>query len=228
MGPIRPAQGSALGDSPPRAEAPSPEPDPDAGNRRTHRTVLDDPPRLRFRGQPHDAAPKTCTPKGAIPNSPPSPAGDVGLVVADPTPASGSGFSLAGVLLREDRKTPVGTARIRRARHLFRGRKDVLAQRTGWSSSRFGTQVLLTSPTLSRSSRITGLHLNCKTKHNKATIILCIRRNDPTECFTFYPQNYSQDGLSDVEMEREPRGRSGSPIVIAFVELSNAARSARQ
>ncbi len=190
--------------------------------------VLDEPPRPGFRGKPHDAAPKTCAPKGAIPERPPSPASAVSLVVADPSPASGSGFPLAGVLLREARKTPVGSARYRRARRPFHGRKGVSARRAGWPSGQFGTQMLLTPPTLSRSISITGLHLYRKTKHNKAAIILCIRHNERTDCFTFYPQNYSPDGLSDVEMEREPRGRSGSPIVIAFVELSNAARSARQ
>ena len=177
IGPIRPAQGGALGESPPRAEAPSPELDADAGNRRTRRMVPNEPPRQGFRGKPHDAAPTTCARKGAIPKRPPSPAGAVGLVVADPSPASDSGFPLAGVFLREARKTPVGSARFRRARRPFQRRKGVSARRTSWPSGQIGTQMLLTPPTLSRPTRITGLHLNRKTKHNKATIILCIRHD---------------------------------------------------
>ncbi len=195
MGPIRSAQGGALGDSLPRAETPSPEPDPDAGNRRTRRTVLDEPPRQRFRGQPHDAAPETCAPKGAVPDRPPSPAGDDGLAVADPSPASGSGFLLAGVFLREARKSPVGTARFRRARRPFPGRKDVSAAGTGWPSGQFGTPMLLTSPTLSRSTRITGLHLNCKTKCSKETKYMCISHDVPDNSFTSCPQVYSQDAM---------------------------------
>ncbi len=195
--------------------------------------VLDEPPRQGFRGKPHDAAPTTCARKGAIPKRPPSPAGAVGPVVADPSPASDSGFPLAGVFLREARKTPVGSARFRRARRPFQGRKGVSAKRTSRPSGQIGTQMLLTPPKLSRPTRITGLHLYRKTKHNKATIILCIRHDKRTDCFTSYPQNYSQEGLNDVETEHEPRGRSGSQMagpemVGAFVELSKAAGRARQ
>ena len=94
--------------------------EPVAWSSTTHRV-------MGFRGKPHDATPKTCAPKGAISKRPPSPASAVGPVVADPSPASGPGLPLAGALLREARKTPVGSARFRRAwRHL------------PWAERRFG------------------------------------------------------------------------------------------
>ena len=62
--PIRPAQGGALGEAPPRAEASLPRLDPDAGNRRIRRVVLNGPPRPEFRGKPV-ARCRTHTPRKA-------------------------------------------------------------------------------------------------------------------------------------------------------------------
>ena len=64
IGLIRPAQGGAIGEAPPRAEASLPRLDPDAGNRRIRRVVLNGPPRPEFRGKPV-ARCRTHTPRKA-------------------------------------------------------------------------------------------------------------------------------------------------------------------
>ena len=104
-------------------------------------------------------------------------------------PAGGRSPQGGSEIARRHRPVPTHSASLP-------GRKDVSAERTGWPSGRIGTQVLLTPPTLSRLIRITSLHLYRKTKKNKATIFLCIKHNELTDCFTFYPQNYSQDAMS--------------------------------
>ena len=142
IGPIRPAQGGALDESPPRAEAPSPRLYPDAGNRRVLRMVINRPPRPEFRGQPRDAVSNKFAPKGVILERPPSPADEVGLVVKDPSPAPGPGFPLADDFLREDRNSSVGSARFRHARRLLHGRQGISARRTNWPSDHFDTQML--------------------------------------------------------------------------------------
>ncbi len=77
----------------------------------------------------------------------------------DPSPASGSGLPLAGVVRREGRTTPPGTAWIGHARRGFPRRKDVSATCTERPQGQSGTRMLSTPPTLSRNTRFTRHYL---------------------------------------------------------------------
>ncbi len=121
-------------------------------------------------------------------------------------------------------KRPLGTAQFRRARRPFPGRKDVSAARTGRPSGQIGTQVLLTPPTLSRSIRITGLHLYCKTKCNKATRFLCINHSELAKCFTIFPQTYSQDAVLTYSLNPSLRHPVTPPVRRQFGDSAWARR----
>ena len=98
---------------------------------RTRRTILDHHHARDFGDNPMTRSRNVTPRKGAIPERPPPPAGGGGLAVADLSLGSGSGPKLAGVFLRESRKTPSGSVRIQRARRPFPGRKGVSAVRAG-------------------------------------------------------------------------------------------------